>query len=257
MNKPDLIDELMSTKKLNAFFDETERSMTTMIGAQVADKGARRGAWWIYGGAVGLALVGTATWVLLNNHQVVEVARVGQPENVVNSVTPRTSLTSEATPTASVAPLPIKTKTQDVHGPAASQQIQTVNDHHELLGQADATPTIESATRREIDSLSSALSSSTQQLDQARLTYQIGMRQRLLGDVDDAVRTLRSAQTLATTSHAPVLEARSIAELARCEQKRGRLSEARDLFDTAIRVLSNGNDVLLKQWTRERDALAN
>ncbi|CAN5489278.1 hypothetical protein BH10BAC6_BH10BAC6_18320 [soil metagenome] len=254
MKKPDLIDELMSTKKLNAFFEETERSMVTMITAHTAEPIARRGAWWIVGGAAGLALIGTTAWMSLRNDRPVEStsALVVAPramESVSQQGTSPVSMPPpKATPQSATTPAPAPTQ-----HPAS--ETPTNNDHL-MIGQADATPTIESATLREIDSLSSILYTTQEPLDKARLAYQIGIRQRLHGDVEAAIASLTTARTLAQSSHATVLEARSLAERSRCESKRGRMLEARTLLDTAIRLLSDKDESLRQQWRQERDALA-
>lgn len=256
MNKPDLIDELMSTKKLNAFFDETERSVVAMMGAPATESVARRGAWWIVGGAAGLALIGTTVWMTL---------RIDHPEVLTNTATGVTRV-SEQAPSVATTPVvsepidgrttvPTTTATASAAPIATPSSEVTRQADHLMIGQADATPTIESAARREIDSLSTMLESIQSPLDKARLAYQIGIRQRLHGDVDAAMASLTTARTLAQSSHATVLEARSIAEQSRCEAKRGRMGEARTLMESAIRILPDRNDSLRQQWRIERDAL--
>ncbi|MBS1561087.1 MAG: hypothetical protein JSS89_05740 [Bacteroidetes bacterium] len=257
MNKPDLIEELMSTKKLNAFFDETERSMVTMMGAPATESAARRGVWWIVGGAAGLALIGSTVWMTLRSDS----------SDMATVSTTRTAAVSEQAPNTTMAPVPassgtnqrVQMNTQAMPSaapvPTSTQDASRQADHM-MIAQADATPTIESATRREIDSLSTMLESMQSPLDKARLAYQIGIRQRLHGDVDAAIASLATARSLAQSSHATVLEARSLAEQSRCEAKRGRIGEAQTLLESAIRLLSDRNDSLRQQWRIERDALA-
>jgi hypothetical protein len=257
MNKPDLIEELMSTKKLNAFFDETERSMVTMMGAPATESAARRGVWWIVGGAAGLTLIGTTVWMTLRSDGSDVSTNASTGVAAVSEYTPNTPMapvaapavtnqrpSSSATPTPSATPVP------------SSTTETTRQADHMMIAQADATPTIASATRREIDSLSMMLESTQSPLDKARLAYQIGIRQRLHGDVDAAIASLTMARTLAQSSHATVLAARSMAEQSRCEAKRGRIGEAQSLLESAIRLLPDRNDSLRQQWRIERDALA-
>lgn len=254
MKKPNLIDELMSTKRLNAFFEETEHSMVAMISAHTAEPIARRGAWWIVGGAAGLALIGTTVWMTLRTDSPAEStsAVVVAPRVMESAPQQGTSPTSTpipmAAPQSATTATAVSTQHAEVETPA--------NHEHLMIGQADATPTIESATLREIDSLSTILYATQEPLDKARLAYQIGIRQRLHGDVDAAIASLTTASTLAQSSHATVLEARSLAERSRCEVKRGRVLEARALLDTAIRLLTDKDESLRRQWRQERDALA-
>jgi|GEM_PF-3535495 len=256
MKKPDLIDELMSTKKLNAFFERTERSMVTIISAHTAEPIARRSAWWIVGGAAGLALIGTTVWMTL---------RTDSPVESTSAVVVAAPRVMESTPEQGTSPSSMQTLVATPPSAATRSSISTqrpstreapTSDDHLMIGQADATPTIESATLREIDSLSSILYATQEPLDKARLAYQIGIRQRLHGDVDAAIASLTTARALAQSSHATVLEARSLAERSRCEVKRGRVLEARTFLDDAIRLLADKNESLRQQWRQERDALA-
>jgi len=253
MKKPDLIDELMSTEKLNSFFDTTEQTMVSMIGTPIAERTTRKGAWWMIGGAIGIALTSGSVWMMLNQHPIVESAVVTTALPSQNTVTSNGPTSGTIAPNSS--PESVKTSSAKIVD-ASNQQLQTQqNDQHELVAQINATPTIEASTQRELDSLRTTFNESNDVLQRARLSYQIGLRQRLLGDIEAAVGSLRTSQTLANTSHATVLEARSIAEQARCELRLGRSSEARTLFESAIRVLSDKDAVLREQWIHEREAV--
>lgn len=259
MNKNQLIDELMTTKKLDAFFDDVERTMVTGMAAPAAEQSVRRGAWWIGGSIVGLALLGTSAWFATHTSTPVvqPVTSSASTRQAADPAAPVVGTTALSTPTSTLHPMstaPAATRTTPATARAAEPVLATPSEKHLMLGQADATPSIDASATREIDSLSNALADATSTLDQARLTYQIGVRQRLYGNVDAAIASQSAARELARSSHATLLEARSLAEQARCEARKGRTSNARSLMDEALRILPSDQSKVETQWRLERES---